>query len=124
MLTPEQRNFIAILETRNIEGEHQIPYIKQQFNLTNEQAITLQNEYWTTVYSELKQQPNPKVAGQVTINKPAYKFLYSMGQYNNPKTKTKNFDGVTFIYRITMLCLLIGALLWVSGILLAGWTLW
>lgn len=97
MLTCEQRNFIAILETRGVEGEHQLPYIKQRFSLTDNQAIQLQNEYWDVIYDELKQPVKPMTAqnkfdtvenlskrGEVTINKTATGIIYNMGLYKFP----------------------------------------
>jgi len=132
-LTLEQRNFISVLESRNIEGEHQLPYLKQRFNLTDNQCIQLQNEYWDTIYEEIKQPIKPMTAtnkfntvnnlsrkGEQTINKTAVGFFNNMGQYTDPKTGVKNFDSVTLIYRLILLGLLISAVAWIAKIFLTG----
>jgi len=91
MITPKQRNFISVLEIKGVEGEHQLPYLKQRFNLTDSQAIQVQTEYWDVVYEEIKQPLKPMIAtnkfdtvdnlnrrGEQTINKTATGFIYNM----------------------------------------------
>jgi len=128
MITLEQRNFISVLESKGVEGEHQLPHLKQRFNLTDNQAIQLQNEYWDVIYKEIKQPVKPMTAtnkfdtvdnfnrrGEQTINKTAVGMIYKLGQYEG------NFDLATLIFKSTLIFLLVGALIWIAGVFILGW---
>ena len=58
---------------------------------------------------------NLSKSGQTTINRPASKFMYSLGLYKG------HFDIVTFGKNIILIILLIIALIWIAGILFLGW---
>ncbi len=135
MLTLEQRNFISVLESKGVEGEHQIPYLRIKFNTTDNGARQLQNDYWYTIYDELKQPVKPMTAtnkfdtinnlskrGEQTINKTVTGFLYRLGQYENKRTGVTQYDSVTMIFKLTLLILLAVGLIAVALIMFGGVT--